>query len=393
LTVYDLVHLDGRVALVTEYVSGQDLAECLDDEKDAIPLRAAMAVIEEMAGALSAAYNIMGPDGVPMNLVHRDIKPSNIRISQAGGAKLLDFGIAKGAVEREAKTGTGLVIGTVGYIAPERVTEEQLTPASDIYALGCVLFEVMGGRRLFKKVNKRLFTEMALNADPHDQFIRHNLKQIEAECPGVVLSLLQSLLAHDHILRPTADELEETCEDIIAQIGGLKLRRWCKARDWTDTEAEVEGGELVGRTIEETTLSFDRKVRQPTSEPRDETFAMDVFGEGPPAEFTTPLPFEQSEIMDLRPPANVDRAKAPTPATMASSPIAALPRAEPKNKWTSTERLMFLGVGVVIIIAVYAVFFSSLGPTGTVTPTPETPVSEKSVPDKATPDKAEPETP
>ena len=208
---------------------------------------------------------------------------------------------------------------------------------------------------------------MALSAEPHDRFIAYNLQKIETRCPGPVLSLLKSLLCHDHLLRPTADELEETCEDIIAQLSGLKLRRWCKARDWTGTEAEVSG-ELVGRTIEETTLSFDKQTKETTSA---DTFSIEMLSgdEKPPAEHTTPLPFDQSDSEF----GSTTGSNTPAPSTMASSPLSPLPRAELDRKWTSAEWFLLVGLAVVIVMAIFTMVTSyNVGPQSTA-PIVETP--------------------
>ena len=107
LKVSDLVLLQDRVALVTEYVEGADLDQCIETQDDPIPLRPLLEALGRVAEALYAAHTTAGPDGAPLHLVHRDIKPSNIRLSKHGTVKLLDFGIAKARDEgREAKTQT-----------------------------------------------------------------------------------------------------------------------------------------------------------------------------------------------------------------------------------------------------------------------------------------------
>ncbi|MCA9570598.1 MAG: serine/threonine protein kinase, partial [Myxococcales bacterium] len=116
LKVHDLVLLDGRIALVTEYVDGADLDECI---RAGLPLRATLEVIARTADALHAAYTSTGPEGVPLHLVHRDIKPSNIRVGRHADVRLLDFGIAKAAdARREARTQTHAVLGSPWYMAP-----------------------------------------------------------------------------------------------------------------------------------------------------------------------------------------------------------------------------------------------------------------------------------
>ncbi|MCB9693558.1 MAG: serine/threonine protein kinase [Alphaproteobacteria bacterium] len=142
LKVHDLVLLDGRVALVMEYVPGLDLEQCVELAQP-IGLRAGLEVIGRVADALHIAYTSDGPDGQPLRLVHRDIKPPNVRIGQHGEVKVLDFGIAKAAdARREAKTQTSVMIGSPWYMAPERFDGKNDGAPADVYALGCSLYEV-----------------------------------------------------------------------------------------------------------------------------------------------------------------------------------------------------------------------------------------------------------
>jgi serine/threonine protein kinase len=125
--------------LVMELVDGQSLSVVLDDG----PLDSArsMDVIAQAAAGLEAAHAV--------GLVHRDVKPANLLLDQQGVVKITDFGIAH-SIGSARVTATGELIGTPGYLAPERVAGEQPTPAGDLYALGIVAYECLAGAPPFK---------------------------------------------------------------------------------------------------------------------------------------------------------------------------------------------------------------------------------------------------
>ncbi len=248
LQVLDLVDIGGRLGLITEYVEGQDLAEIID-ARESLPVRVALEVVGELAGALDAALTMTSPvTGQPLNLVHRDLKPSNIRLTTTGGVKLLDFGIARSeAVEREAKTSTGLVVGSLGYLAPERFTEDEIGAESDIFALGCVLFEELSGRRLYTGVSKRTLARQALDREAHDAFIEEHLASMPERVPERVRALLRRTLAHEPSDRPTADQLERACDELAGKVDGPHMRRWARDRLWPPVSTRP--GSLDGETI------------------------------------------------------------------------------------------------------------------------------------------------
>jgi len=136
--IHNFGEIDGRLYVDMRLVEGQDLEKTLANG----PLDPARAVkiIEQVAAALSAAHRI--------GLVHRDVKPSNVLITEDDFAYLIDFGIARGASET-GLTGTGNVIGTWPYMAPERFSTGQCDSRSDIYALTCVLYECLTCARPF----------------------------------------------------------------------------------------------------------------------------------------------------------------------------------------------------------------------------------------------------
>jgi serine/threonine protein kinase len=124
----------GRAWLATRFVEGGSLAARL--EGGPLGLAELRTMVAEVAAGLQALHT--------RGLVHRDVKPSNIMLDAAGHAALADFGLAK-ASAYSALTRPGQVVGTLAYMAPELIRGEPASPASDLYALGCVAFEALAG--------------------------------------------------------------------------------------------------------------------------------------------------------------------------------------------------------------------------------------------------------
>ncbi|MEV6931491.1 protein kinase, partial [Dactylosporangium sp. NPDC051485] len=140
VAVYDVGVHDGTPYLVMELVQGHSLA----DELAAGPLdpRRAVRIAEQVCDALAAAHDA--------GVVHRDVKPANILISDEGGVKVCDFGIARITGRAQtALTAPATVIGTSSYMAPEQVLGEPVDARTDLYALGCVLYAMLTGRPPF----------------------------------------------------------------------------------------------------------------------------------------------------------------------------------------------------------------------------------------------------
>jgi serine/threonine-protein kinase len=125
----------GRSYLAAEYVAGQTLAARLDAE-GGLPLDQILRLASELGAGLDALHGA--------GLVHRDVKPSNVMIDRDGAAMLGDFGLAKGRAYT-VLTRPGALVGTLDYLAPEVIGGAPAGPASDLYALGCVVFECMAG--------------------------------------------------------------------------------------------------------------------------------------------------------------------------------------------------------------------------------------------------------
>ena len=154
VALYDVGFQDGKPYFVTELLEGETLRERL--AKGPVPLSKALDWAAQMAQGLAAAH--------ARGIVHRDLKPENVFLTRDGHVKLLDFGIAKlvettrdgaphGLLDRTVAssggTGTGMVLGTPGYMSPEQVRGDTVDARTDFFSLGAVLYELLSGRRAF----------------------------------------------------------------------------------------------------------------------------------------------------------------------------------------------------------------------------------------------------
>src|SRR5712692_7515980 len=140
VAVYDIGEEDGRPFFVCQYITGGDLREALRAAGGPLPIERALAIAEDLCRALAYAHE--------HGIVHRDVKPANIWLTNEGSAKLGDFGLAK-AAGRSRLTLSGAVVGTAAYMAPEQALGQPADARSDLYALGCVLYELLTGRPPF----------------------------------------------------------------------------------------------------------------------------------------------------------------------------------------------------------------------------------------------------
>ncbi len=157
--VLDAGFEDGRRYIVTRYVEGESLAAVLEREGMLSTGR-----VIRLAAGLGSALDAVHRTG----LVHRDLKPANVLIDSRGRGLVTDFGVARGAAD-SVLTAPGRVVGTVDYLAPELIQGQAAGPASDIYALGCLVFECLAGEPPFAAAPGFRATCLAhLESDPPD---------------------------------------------------------------------------------------------------------------------------------------------------------------------------------------------------------------------------------
>src|SRR4051812_21677829 len=190
--VYDIVSDEDGVLIVMEYVEGRTLRM----EMDGGPMPAPRAI--EILWGVAAALDHAHEHGV----VHRDVKPANMLIAERDGAvKLTDLGIAT-AAERTRITGSGIVLGTASYMAPERLDGHAGGPGVDVYATAALAFEMLSGRKAVTGNTPIEVARRVMEAPPPD------LTEARPGAPARAAEVLKRGLAKDPHARPaTAGEL------------------------------------------------------------------------------------------------------------------------------------------------------------------------------------------
>jgi tRNA A-37 threonylcarbamoyl transferase component Bud32 len=232
--IFDAGHLaDGRPFIVMEYVEGSTLAETLAREGTIAPERA-VRIAAEICDVLSEAH--------ALGIVHRDLKPSNIMLN-GRGVCVLDFGIAKvlqnstDVTRTHATTESGLVIGTPRYMSPEQCLGHAVGPASDLYSVGVLLYEMLAGRPPFlDTLSSAVLVKVATATPPP-------LLALTPECPRPLALAVHTLLAKNPALRPAkAAEARALLERSVAVE-----RHTSEAGQMTEPFASTIGALEAGR--------------------------------------------------------------------------------------------------------------------------------------------------
>src|SRR3989442_1756005 len=155
VTIYDLGESDDQLFIAMELVDGRDLSSLIA-LSEPLALERKLDIVIEVLQGLSYAHE--------RGVIHRDVKPSNVRIASDGSVKIMDFGIAR--LQSADVTGSGAIVGTPTYMAAEQITNGAITPATDIFAVGCVLYELLAYRKPFEGETVHGVLYQVLTTDP-----------------------------------------------------------------------------------------------------------------------------------------------------------------------------------------------------------------------------------
>src|SRR5437763_6807508 len=206
VTVIDRGVDDGRQYIVFEYVEGENLKE-LVQRTGRLPARRALELALAVADGLSFAHE--------HGLVHRDVKPQNVLLSREGEVKVTDFGIARSLDVEHGVTQTGTVLGTGEYLAPEQASGKPVSPATDVYSLGVVLWELLAGEVPFKGDN---FVAVALR---HVNEPVPHLRDVRPDVSPRLAAAVERALAKDPASRfPSMGALAKELRACLAEGEG-----------------------------------------------------------------------------------------------------------------------------------------------------------------------------
>jgi serine/threonine-protein kinase len=232
--VEDVIEADGELCLVMPYVESLSLAALVEAARRAgqrlAPAVSSRILLDVLAG-LHAAHEAKDLRGLPLDIVHRDLSPRNVLVGTDGQAWLIDFGVAK-AARRVTTTRSGILKGTIAYMAPEALRRREVDRRADVFAAGAVLFEALTGKRLFEGEDE---------ADVLLGVLAEEIPQVAPDTPGVpaeVNAVLERALARDRDERfPTAAALAEALEralppaparevsEAVVRWGGREIER------------------------------------------------------------------------------------------------------------------------------------------------------------------------
>jgi len=340
--------------LAMEFVDGLTLAEVIRlcrSHQILLPRFATLELIGDVCRGLHYAHEFRGPTGQPLNLIHRDLKPSNIIVNAEGRAKILDFGIAKAASNLFNTTASAVSKGTPRYMSPEQVSCEPLTPRSDLFSLGAVMFELITGRVLYDADNIAGLVMKIMSMELGD-----HLDLADAAFPGSRPILERALQKDPNDRYSSAQEMGED----VRELG----RRYPAEADMTEVFARLLPA--LDRT--------DSKEVQNAADLDFETRVYDgeesTYGTSPiPPAAPTSVGWEQFSAVFAEP-ARLSESEAPTQAwdeataqvtpprdTLTeppSPPLDATAAAAPRDRTYLGLLMVVVGLPVVIVLSVLA---------------------------------------
>jgi len=216
VSIFDLGETNGNYFIAMEFIDGPNLrsvAKRAAELGELLPIPEVCKVISMAASGLQYAHDLADSNGTPLGLVHRDISPDNILVHRNGSAKVVDFGIAK-AANSSGATRTGTLKGKVAYMPPEQLRGEPLDRRTDVFALGVVLYELLGGKRPWDGSSEVALIGKIMTEEPQP------LSELRPDVPAELAAIVDKALSKDRSTRyQNCIEMQADIEQLIVGMG------------------------------------------------------------------------------------------------------------------------------------------------------------------------------
>jgi len=259
--IYDFGSVNSTYYIAMEYLYGKDLkliTERYNEKELPLSIENALYIATQVCAGLDYAHKLKDFRGNPLNIIHRDIGPHNIFISYDGQVKIIDFGIAKAAIQN-TKTQDGSIKGKMAYMSPEQAQGEAIDHRSDIFAMGILLYEMVTHKRMFEGDAFRIFAKVR-EADYTPAEI------VNEALPRDLCRIIDKALAKD--LEQRYQSAEELLTDLEKCMHGLSispsyrnLSQYMKDLFGKDAEAEFETIRKIPGADSKTLLEKDKTIR------------------------------------------------------------------------------------------------------------------------------------
>jgi len=260
LTIYEIDEIDSEQFIATEFIDGETLRQRI--RGSAFSAHDAIDIGIQIASALSATHGV--------GIIHRDIKPENIMLRRDGIVKVLDFGLAKLARERQlshtdpnaptqaqVKTEAGIILGTAHYMSPEQARGLEVDARSDIWSLGCVLYELVAGRRAFQGPTA---------IDVMSGILRSEPEALKLVLPSGSRSFERIV---NRALRKERDERYQNVEELLKDLKELKVQLDSQVRSDSRAKISTTSTESLVSAIPENSIAvlyFENMNSEPESD-------------------------------------------------------------------------------------------------------------------------------
>jgi serine/threonine-protein kinase len=253
LTIHEIGHVNSSHYIATEFIEGETLRERMTHGP--LKITEALDIAIQVAGALSTAHEA--------GIIHRDIKPENIMLRQDGIVKVLDFGLVKlierPAVDTEASTmvntGEGIVMGTAQYMSPEQARGLSVDPRTDIWSLGCVIYEMLAGRAPFSgpTASDVIVSILEKEAPP--------IARYGVDLPSELEWLIKKAL------RKERDERYQTSKELLSDLRNIRQRLEFESQLEQSSSPERDTAPAINRAISSRIVdeTAERTIAHPTS--------------------------------------------------------------------------------------------------------------------------------